>query len=91
MRSFPFFLQADRRQKSPLMQKTASGGIVLFKRRADPGTSSCKKNGSKRDAVSSGGTHEAIIDRETFAKAQSLFNQFACPAKRDKDLFSAGR
>ena len=35
-------------------------------------------------------THEAIIDRETFEKAQSLFNQFTrtAPQKRDKDLFS---
>lgn len=36
------------------------------------------------------GTHEAIIDRETFEKAQSLFNQFTrtAPQKRDKDLFA---
>ena len=35
-------------------------------------------------------THEAIIDRETFEKAQSLFNQFTrtAPQKRDKDLFA---
>lgn len=35
-------------------------------------------------------THEAIIDKETFAKAQSLFNQFTrtTPQNRDKDLFS---
>ena len=35
-------------------------------------------------------THEPIIDRETFEKAQSLFNQFTrtAPQKRDKDLFS---
>ena len=35
-------------------------------------------------------THEAIIDKETFEKAQSLFNQFTrtAPQKRDKDLFS---
>ena len=35
-------------------------------------------------------THEAIIDRETFDKAQSLFNQSSrtAPQKRDKDLFS---
>ena len=34
--------------------------------------------------------HEPIIDRETFEKAQSLFNQFTrtAPQKRDKDLFS---
>ena len=36
------------------------------------------------------GTHEAIIDRETFEKAQALFNQPArtAPQKREKDLFS---
>lgn len=36
------------------------------------------------------GTHEAIIDRETFDKAQSLFNQFTrvAPQKREFDLFS---
>ena len=35
-------------------------------------------------------THEAIIDRETFEKAQSLFSQFTrtAPQQREKDLFS---
>jgi len=35
-------------------------------------------------------THEAIIDQETFEKAQSLFNQFTrtTAQNRDKDLFS---
>ncbi|MBR6654122.1 MAG: recombinase family protein [Oscillospiraceae bacterium] len=35
-------------------------------------------------------THEAIIDKDTFEKAQSLFNQFTrtSPKKRDIDLFS---
>ena len=35
-------------------------------------------------------THEAIVDRETFDKAQSLFNQFIrkAPQKSEVDLFS---
>ena len=36
------------------------------------------------------GTHEAIIDRETFEKAQALFDQYtrASPQRKEKDLFA---
>ena len=44
----------------------------------------------QRDWIVVENTHEAIIDRETFETAQSLFNRFTrtAPQKRDKDLFS---
>lgn len=44
----------------------------------------------KEDWIIVEGTHEAIVDREIFDKAQSLFNQFtrAAPQKRELDLFS---
>lgn len=44
----------------------------------------------KEDWIIVEGTHEAIVDRETFDKAQSLFNQFIrkAPQKSEVDLFS---
>ena len=44
----------------------------------------------KEDWIIVEGTHEAIVDRETFDKAQSLFNQFIrkAPPKSEVDLFS---
>ena len=45
----------------------------------------------KEDWIIVEGTHEAIVDRETFDKAQSLFNQFIrkAPQKSEVDLISA--
>ena len=44
----------------------------------------------KEDWIIVEGTHEAIVDRETFDKAQSLFNQFIrkAPQKSEGDWFS---
>ena len=44
----------------------------------------------KEDWIIVEGTHEAIVERETFDKAQSLFNQFIrkAPQKSEVDLFS---
>ena len=44
----------------------------------------------KEDWIIVEGTHAAIVDRETFDKAQSLFNQFIrkAPQKSEVDLFS---
>ena len=44
----------------------------------------------KEDWIIVEGTHEAIVDRDTFDKAQSLFNQFIrkAPQKSEVDLFS---
>ena len=44
----------------------------------------------KEDWIIVEGTHQAIVDRETFDKAQSLFNQFIrkAPQKSEVDLFS---